>query len=187
MATLATSQSLTAQQINLAGTTFNAADYGFTSWAFDPVHATATYTLATGGTLYVAAVKVNPGYVTNIVYDITTAGATLTSGRSFVGLFQSGNLLGTSLDQSTAWVTTGVTTTAIANGPVLVQGGVAYVGFSFGGTTGPTLAAGATVANIGLSATASRFGTANTSLTTALPSTLAAIAALSQSPWVALS
>lgn len=162
-------------------------DQGLISWAYEPTAAAGTYTLATAGTLYVAALKVTgSSTVSNIVYQVTTAGGTLTSGQCFVGLYQGGALIGTSADQATAWASTGVKTTALAT-PVKPLPGLVYVAFSFNGTTGPTLAAGSVRANVGLAAAVSRFGTANTGATTALPGTLGTVAALGQSPWAGLS
>jgi hypothetical protein len=134
----------------------------------------------------VAALKVNPGVVTNVVYHITTGGGTLTSGQCFVGLYQGGALLAASADQSTAWTSTGLTTTALS-APVTVNQGIVYAAFVFNGTTGPTLSQAAAVdMNAGFAAASSRYGTANTSRTS-LPATLGTISALTKSPWVALS
>lgn len=166
--------------------TWNPTDHGFQTWSFDPSQATGTYTLATGGTVYVVALKTLTKTVTNVVYNITTAGGTLTTAQCFVGLYQGGVLLGSSADQSTPWVSTGVTTTALAS-PTPVNQGIVYAAFVFNGTTGPTLAAGSTKGNANVTAAASRYGTANTSVTTALPASLGTVAALAQSPWVALS
>lgn len=165
---------------------WNAADHGFISWAFDPSQATATFTLTTGGTLYVVALKTTTRTVTNVVYNITTAGATLTTGQNWLGLYQAGVLLGSSADQTIPWVSTGVTTTALTL-PTQVAQGIVYVAFVFNGTTGPTLAAGSVRGNANITATASRYGTAATSVTTALPAAVGTVAALAQSPWVALS
>jgi hypothetical protein len=161
-------------------------DHGLISWDFDPTYGTSTYTLATAGTLYAAQVKVNPGVITNVVYEVTTAGGTLTSGQCFAGIYQNGNLLGSSADQATAWASTGLKTTALAS-PVTVQQGVIYVTFSFNGTTGPTLAAASARGNRGLAGTASRYATGATGATTALPAAFGTVAALAASPWVAVS
>jgi hypothetical protein len=169
--------------------TFLPPHHGLLSWSYEPAHATGTYTLATAGTVYVVQLNVNPRLVTNIVYDVTTAGGTLTASQCFVGLYQNGVLLAASADQSTAWGSTGVKVTALS-APVLPQGGPVYAAFVFNGTTGPTLASGATalgVGNVNLAATVSRYGTANTGVTTALPASLGTVAALAQTPFVALS
>lgn len=163
-------------------------DHGYISWTQDPVTASGTYTLATAGTAYAVSVKVPSTTVTNIVYDITTGGGTLTSAQCFVALYQNGVLLGKSAEQHTAWTSTGVATTALAT-PVRVSQGIVQVVFYFNGTTGPTLAGGtAAVTNkAGLAAATFRYATADTSLTTAPPATLGTLTALAASPWVALS
>jgi hypothetical protein len=160
-------------------------DHGYLSWTNSPLQASSTYTLATSGTVYTVALKVNGGTITNLNYHITTAGATLTSAQNYVGLYQAGALLASSADQSTAWTSTGLTTTALST-PVQVQQGIVIAAFVFNGTTGPTLSASGIYGNEGFAAAASCFGTANTSRTT-LPATLGTIAALAKSPWVALS
>lgn len=181
--------SITSQLIDGVPTTWYPVDHGLLSWAFDPAHATNTYTLATAGTLYTVDVKVGANTtVSNIIYDVTTAGGTLTASQCFVGVYQAGVLLGTSASQTTPWGSTGVKTTALVT-PVVVQEGLVTVAFFFNGTTGPTLSSGSGVAavNAGIAATSSRFATAATSATTALPAALGTKAALVQSPWVALS
>jgi hypothetical protein len=181
--------SLTAQLIDGVPTTWYPVDHGLITWAFDPAHATNTYTLATAGTLYTVDLKVGTGTtISNIVYDVTTAGGTLTASQCFVGIYQGGALLGTSASQHTAWGSTGVKTTALAAAAAVAEG-IVTVAFFFNGTTGPTLASGSGVAlnNAGIAATASRFATAATGNTTALPAALGTKAALVQSPWVALS
>lgn len=181
-----------AELVEGAALTFAAVDHGLQAWTFDPANATGSLALATGGTVYVVALKVNPRVVTNIVVGVQTAGGTLTSGQCFAGLYQNGALLGSTADQSAVWNSTGVKTMALAN-PVTPLGGLVYAAFVFNGTTGPALANGGTVLtnaalnNVGLAATVARFGTANTSVTTALPATLGTVAALSATPWVGLS
>lgn len=175
-----------------AALSFAAVDHGGLTWTGDPVTATGTFTLATGGTVYVVALKALNRVVTNIVIGVQTAGATLTSGQNFAGLYQNGALLASSADLSTTWNSTGVKTIPLSN-PVLPLGELVYAAFVFNGTTGPTLGthgtplSNAALNNVGLAATVARFGTANTGVTTALPATLGTVSALSQSPFVMLS
>lgn len=181
--------SITSQLIDGVPTTWYPTDHGLITWAFDPAHATNTYTLAAAGTLYTVDLKVGSAtYISNVVYDVTTPGGTLTASQCFVGLFQGGVLLGSSASQHTAWASAGVKTTALANA-ASVQEGIVTVGFFFNGTTGPTLASGTAVAlnNAGIAAAGSRFATAGTGNTTALPAALGTKAALLASPWAALS
>lgn len=166
---------------------WSATDYGLVAWSFDPSAATSTYTLATAGVLYLAQLKVLPGLVSNVVYDVTTAGGTLTASECFVGVYSGGALVAQSADQSTAWASTGVITTALTS-PYEAGRGALTVAFLFNGTTGPTLATGSAKAavNAGIAATSSRYGSAGTSRTT-LPTTLPTVAALPEAIWVALS
>jgi len=162
-------------------------DHNLITWSADPTLVTGTYTLATAGTLYIVAVKTNATTISNVVYNVTTAGGTLTASQCFVGIYQNGALLGSSASQHTAWGSTGVKTTALAS-PVAVQQGIVYVAFFFNGTTGPTLAAGSTaLSNVGLTTAQSRYATGATGATTALPAAPGTLTALAQSPWVALS
>ena len=162
-------------------------DHNLISWTSDPLTATGTYTLATAGTVYLVAIKTNATTISNVVYNVTTAGSTLTASQCFVGVYQNGALLGTSATTSTVWASTGLKTTALAS-PVAVQAGYVYVAFFFNGTTGPTFSAGSTtLANVGLTAAQSRFATGATGATTALPGAPGTLTALAASPWVALS
>lgn len=163
-------------------------DQGLISWAYDPSLISGTYTLATGGTVYTAQLKVNAGTITNVAYHITTAGATLTALQNFVGIYQNGVLLGASAAPATItqWLTTGYIVTPLT-APVQVQNGIITVAFVFNGTTGPTLGVAGVKGNNGLAAASSRYGTANTGVTTALPASLGTVSALAQTPWVAVS
>jgi len=160
-------------------------DHSLITWSGDPSLVTGTYTLATAGTLYIVAVKTQATTISNVIYNVTTAGGTLTASQCFVGVYQNGALLGTSASQSTVWASTGLKTTALTS-PVAVQQGYVYVAFFFNGTTGPTLSAGSTIGNVGLTAAQSRYSTGATGATTALPAAPGTLTALSASPWVAL-
>jgi hypothetical protein len=167
-------------------------DYGLQSWTVDPAHANVTFPLGTAGTVYVAQLKVTGRQITNVAYQVTTAGATLTAAQCFVGVYQNGVLLGSSASTATAWATLGPQITPLAAPVNPVSEGAVYVAFVFNGTTGPTLAASAATGatnptNFGLAAGTARFGTANTGVTTALPATLGTVTAITAAPWVALS
>lgn len=172
---------------------WNASDSALIAWAYDPTGNTAsTVALGTAGTLYVIKLHVGaPTSITNIVMDVNAAGASLTTGQCFAALYNAstGALVGTTADQSTAWTTTGIKTMALSGGPFSVSEGYYYVAVWFNGTTGPAFSRtqGTSIINVGLAATASRWGTANTSITTTAPSTLGTIAAASNSYWAAVS
>jgi hypothetical protein len=165
-----------------------AVDQGLISWAYDPSLITGTFTLTTAGTVYTVDLKVNTTTITNVAYYITTAGATLTAGQNWVGVYQNGVLLGQSVPAATItqWLTTGYIVTPLA-APVNVQNGIITVAFVYNGTTAPTLGIAGARGNVGLAAASSRYAQANTSITTALPTTLGTKSALAQSPWAAVS
>jgi len=124
---------------------------------------------------------------------VTTAGNTLTSGQCFASLFSPAKaLLGSTADQSTPWVSTGIKTMAIAGGAQNLPAGDYYVGFWYNGTTGPTFlrtapVAGASSLNSGLATPNLLWGTADTGLTTTAPNPMGAQTAAGNPWWVALS
>lgn len=169
---------------------FAPADNNLVAAPFDPANATGTFTLTTAGTVYVVKAHLPVGgIVTNVVVPVTTAGSVLTSGQCFAGVYQAGTLIGTTADQATAWASTGALITALTGGPFTLGAGDVYIAAFFNGTTGPTLSAGnkTVLVNVGLGATVSRFGTADTGRTTSLAGTLGTIAATPNAIWLGLS
>ena len=131
--------------------------------------------------------------ITNIVLFVGTAGATLTAGSCWAGIYDaSGNRLGQTADQATAWTTTGTKTMAISGGPLSLTEGYYWVAFVATGTTIPAIlrasGVGGAAINTGLAAASTRFGTYGTSQTT-LPATLtpASIGQSNNAWWAALS
>lgn len=164
-------------------------DSGLLSYTFDPQLAYNSSILPAGGTLYGARLHVPvQSLITNIVMVVATAGATLTN--SFAGLYNSSRqLLSATASQNTPWVSTGVKTMALAT-PQTVQPGDYLVAFYATGTTMPTFFRSGnqqTMNNLGLSSPNMRFFSADTGLTTALPSTMGAQTALGIGWWVGLS
>lgn len=172
-------------------------DQGYLAWNYDGPSAAAgsSAPLGTAGTMYVVAIPVRSAMsVTNVVAVLNTNGSVLTSGQCFAALYAGvgGALVGVSADQSTAWGSgaTKLVTIPLASGPFTVAPGIVYAAFWFNGTTGPSFARASTasqITNAGLAATASRWGTANTSVTTTAPGTLGTIAAAGNAYWAALS
>lgn len=165
-------------------------DQGVISWTYDAVMASASSLLGTAGTVYLAKLHVPLAVsVTNLILNVGTAGAILTSGQCFAGLYQSGTLLGASADQSTAWQSTGLKTMAIAGGAVSVVAGDVYVAMFANGTTLPGFTRGqaSSTINVGLVSTNSRFGVADTGRTTTFASTLGTVSALAIPYWAAIS
>lgn len=168
------------------------ADYGLISsnFSLDMVSGSNT-PLGTAGTMYVFRLHIPVATsITNIIAYVSTAGGTLTSGQCFGALYQNGTLLGQTADQSTAWASINVKTMAITGGPVAVAAGDIYVALWFNGTTGPAFyRSGGTggFMNLGLASTVSKYGTANTSITTTAPGTLGTISQAGVGYWVGVS
>ncbi|HEY5667692.1 MAG TPA: glycosyl hydrolase family 28-related protein [Candidatus Saccharimonadales bacterium] len=164
-------------------------DHSLLAWAYDPALANSGSQVGSG-TLAVVKVPVSQATtISNIVLYVTTAGSGLTTGQCFAGLYNSaGTLLSSTADQSTAWQSTGSKAMALAV-PQAVSADFVYVCFYATGTTMPTFArsTGNAIDNVNLSASQSRFASANTGLTTQLPGTLGALTASALSWWVGLS
>lgn len=176
----------------IEGKGWTPAQLGFKAWNYDPKGFQAGTVLPANGTLYVQKLYTPASLsVTNVHYQVITAGASLTANQNFAGLYSSaGALLGSSADQSTGWTNVGTRTMALTGGPFTVAAGFFYVALYSNGTTRPSM--GRLGNNIGgmnglLSAANSRWASANTGLTTALPATLGALTATNIAYWAAVS
>lgn len=124
----------------------NPADHSLLAWSADPAGAfdSSTVTLLTGTLQLVKIMLPFPMTITNVVYAVTVVGATLTSGQSLVGLYDSaGNRQAQSADQSVTWTAVGLKTTAMTGtwtpattGP----GAFCWIVFLSVGTTMPRFA-----------------------------------------------
>lgn len=167
-------------------------DHGYLTWTYDPSLAAAATIVGNGGTLYVVKLKLAAAAtVSNIVMEVSTAGATLTSGQNFAALYSSAKaLLSATATQHTAWASTGLKTMALTT-PQTVSAGTVYACFWCVGSTLPTFtratALNAVQPNAGLSAADSRWSTADSGLTTTAPATIGSQSAASAAYWVALS
>lgn len=164
-------------------------DHGLSAWAYDPAMGASGTILGASGTVNFVKIHVPfGGPISNIWVLLTAAGSGLTSGQCFAGLYNSaGTLLAATADQSTAWASGGSKSMALTGAPITVTPGDYFVGFFANGTTLPTfLRAVSQNANINLSNANSRFGTASTGNTTAMPSTLGTLTAASNAWWAAL-
>lgn len=167
-------------------------DHGFLTWSYDPALAAAGTIIGNGGTLYVVKLKLaQAATVTNIVMEVSTAGATLTAGQNFAALYSAAKaLLAVTADQTTPWQSTGLKTMALAQAQA-VPAGTVYACWWTVGSTLPTFTRGtalnAVQPNAGLSAANSRYSTADGSLTTTAPATIGTQTAASAAYWVALS
>jgi hypothetical protein len=130
----------------------------------------------TSGTLYLVKITAQTaGPVTNIVLNLGTVGATLTSGQNLVALFDSaGNRLAVSADQTTAWGSgTGIKSAAISS-TALTAGADYWVAILSVGTTPAAFSRGpgsVAPANGGLATTVLKYAINGTGLT-AIPSTI---------------
>lgn len=171
---------------------YTAADYGYLAMNFDPAVCANTSTPVTGGTLYVMRLALRRRMlVTNIVMQVFTAGATLTSGQNFAGLYSaSGTQLGATATQHTAWQTGGTKVMALTSAQDCLPGFYDIAFYSVG-TTKPAFmrVGGDGNVNLGLTTADLRVATSNTGLTTALPSpSLATKVTTNAFPiWVAVS
>lgn len=162
--------------------------YGYIAWAYDPTLCSTT-TLITAGLLYVTGIQIPAATtVTNIVAAVGALDSGLAAGQNFAAIYQGGTLLGATADQQTNWATTGLKIMPIAGGPVAVAAGLAYVGWYAGART--TLAFSRTgnalvypVNGAGIT----RAATANSGLTTSIPSTLGALTTSGHGYWTAIS
>lgn len=170
------------------------ADHGVISWAFDPSVISSSTTPTSNGLVEVVRLHIPVAVtITNIILLVSTGGTGLVSGQCIAGLYQGGSLLGSTVDQSTSWASTGLKTMAISGGAVAVAAGDVYIAF-YANQSGGTLPAfgrssnpGSTVVNLGLAAAYSRYGTADASRTTTLAGTLGTISAVNVSWWAAVS
>lgn len=137
-------------------------DHAYIAWVYDPVFTSGSGTVNSSG-LYLSAMYIRATTtISNIVIYIFTAGATLTTGENFVGLYnQSGVLLSGSADQTTTFTGTGAKTIPLTT-PQTVGPGLYWAAVLANGTTGPALARANTnitaMMDIGLGANAYRFG-----------------------------
>lgn len=173
---------------------FKASDHGLIAWTQDPAGCRSTDDTFTAGVVYLCKVKIvnRSTVVTNVLAGVTTAGATLTSGQCFAGLYNSsGTLLAATADQATTWTSAGLKTMALTV-PQTLAVGTYYVALLANGTTPPRFMTGngssASALNAGLATSAARFLTSGT-VQTALPAsiTLGSASANSGARWAALS
>lgn len=151
------------------------ADYGVLAWTADPATAASNIAISTSGTFLGSIIKLDQAAtVSNIIYAVTTAGATLTANTNYIGIYSvtSGSLLAQTADQSTAWTTTGVKTTPVLT-PVALAVGEYLIAHICTATTKPALSASSAAG--GLTSygrtTSSYRGYFSSTVYTALPAT----------------
>lgn len=155
----------------------------FTAWAFDTAAIQSTFT-PTAGIVYLAAMYIPKTTTpTGVCIQVPTAGTGLTN--CFAGLYDNtGTLLATSADMSTALQTTGAKALSIA--PGTIGAGKYWAALLIGGaTTSPAMNAGGNVLRYGGAPFRfSRSGTGQTSLPATI--TLSGVSGLNNSPWFAV-
>jgi hypothetical protein len=171
---------------------WTAVDQGLLAWNLDFGEQGSPQALATAGLMYTMALKLaTAASVTNIVVNVGSGGNTLTTGQCFGALYQGfgGALIGVTADQAASWSSGGPKTMALAGGPFAVAAGIVIVGLWFNGTGGPGFARGDSTSfvNLGMGAAGSRWGTANSGLTTTAPGTLGTVSAAPNAYKVGLS
>jgi hypothetical protein len=119
----------------------------FLGWSFDQAHASGTAILGAAGSVYGVAVTLpKAATVSKLWYDITTAGATLTTGDCWALLFDSaGTLIGQSADQHTIWATAGVGGSATAGTALTASSAGSLTGLPAGTYYGAVVATGSTL------------------------------------------
>jgi len=162
------------------------ANYNYVSWNYDP-SSISNQTVITAGTLQVVKLRIpRATTISNLIINLGTVGATLTN--SFVALYQNGNLLAQSTDQSSNWTSTGNKVCAIT--PQDVVAGTIDIAIWVGTAgTAPGIARGGSQAgaNGALTGTNLRWSTADTGITTTAPATLGSRTTSNNTFWAAVS
>lgn len=146
--------------------------------------------LLTSGRLSLEAIYLPAGVtITNISFFSATTAAGTPANQLF-GIFDNNRnlLMSTNNDTTTAWAANSIKTLALTATYTTTYAGLHYLGIMVTATTVPTIkgftaAVGGQLANAGLALR----GTSNTGLTTALPATANAPAAVTTSAWCAVS
>lgn len=152
---------------------FTPTDMGWKAWTIDP-QAISTASNFTSGTLQCwAMVARRPTTLSSVILSVGTAVVTPTAGQSLVGIYQNGNRLAQSADQSASgFASTGRKDIALTS-QCVVQPGIFYVVVLSVATTTPQFHSGGSAGAMN-SASLVRFGTANTGQTS-LPAALGTI------------
>jgi hypothetical protein len=142
--------------------------------------ATTNSTIGASGTLFLQSVYLTAGQIISNIGMISATTAAATTSNLQFGLYSSAlALLATSANQSAyTWAANTAKTLAMASAYTVQQSGLYYIGVNQNATTIATLHGGPAKANAIVASTAPILhGTSSTGLTTALPSTAAAITA----------
>jgi hypothetical protein len=176
----------------LTGNQLSPADHGLIAWNFAPYNVRASDKIAmTAGTLYLAKLPIPYATTINkIGFYVAQAGTNLTTGQNYGALYgPTGSLLASTADLTATYGTAGGYLISLTSSQPVAAGYV-YIGLYFNGT-GTALAAGAGDAptgllNFNLTNAGSLFATANTGLTTAMPSSLGTLTPVTDGIWACI-
>lgn len=163
-------------------------DGGFLAWTYDSVYIQNGQALSSAGVASYSKIKVGiSGTLTTIQLYITALAVGNTN--SYVAVYRGTSLLGQSADLSATWQTTGLKSATIPGSVALTAGDVLTIIVWCGAaTTLPTFGRagnGYSAINAGPTwATAGRFGTTGSGLTTSAPATLGALSNSSVAYWM---
>jgi hypothetical protein len=158
---------------------FAPSDHGLIAWTMDPSCTNANGTAVTAGFIYLMMVNLKlAATISKIEVVIGTAGATLTSGQCFAGLYSTaGTRLALTADMSTTWNSTGDKKMSLT-GSYSAAAGKYYVAILMNGTTSPSFACGSTFGasftpgNANLAAGGYRWCRSSASGNTSLPASI---------------
>lgn len=160
------------------GNTQGPMDQGLIAWSIAPYDVNGQIQ-PTGGVIQLVKVLIRTATtITNVIANVSTAGATLTASQCFAGLYDfTGTRQGVTADQSTSWNSTGLKTMALTT-PYAAPAGSYWIALVSNGTTQPNFSGGtgtpaltAALVNVGATVSTARFATTGTAQTT-LPSTI---------------
>ena len=158
-------------------------------WNFDPIGAVDDQPAPVSGELWLTKIPLSTtGRITKVSMSVATAGSGM--GYCRLGIYSAeGALIASSVNLTSAMATTGNKTIDLPTPSQIAAGTEVYVGLLWTGTTGPGFrgAAGAGIANMGITDSSQlRFSVSGSGLSE-LPSTLGAMVASDIQGWVGVS
>jgi hypothetical protein len=111
------------------------------AWNYPIGLASSSGGVAASGRIYLARIPLSGAQVTvtNLLMGVGAAGATLTAGENFAGVYdENGDEIGVTADQSGVWTATGLYTMALVGGPFTGSWPFVCAAFVANGTTGPS-------------------------------------------------
>lgn len=163
----------------------NPASFGSLGWTVDPMVCASSAQISPGKVFLNQFTATVTGPIGHLLYNVATAGVTLTAGQCGLAVYDNGEaaanvltLLGQTADQSTAWLTGGYLDTALLASVNVVQGDSYYVGWLANGTTVPFFSRGGNMAALLTNINQSSGGLVRAGMTvagslTAFPTTIA--------------